>query len=304
MLLPIEIQSAFTRKTGMYWPLSILWLGLLSLAAIVTPVPVKADELSWDSLAEGIAVTVWTPEFPCRGEIPPLVLVKVDPEQNQFAIYNFRDEELPAPLAIHDWQRRIGARILFNAGLFLEDYSYLGLLYKEGRSIGSKVHPYWKGLFVAEPLRPLASKARVLDLAQESFPTDPPTYLVVAQSLMLLDASGKPRVRKSGKRAHQTVVGEDIDGKILLMKTTEPVALWDLAVCLRERLPRLRHAMAMDGGSSSDLLIASEVLKQTKQGNSPPSWQTLVDGQGPTHIPLPTVIAVTLRNTSRRPAIR
>jgi hypothetical protein len=75
----------------------------------------------------------------------------------------------------------------------------------------------------------------------------------------------------------------------------DEVALWDLAACLRESLPELVQAMAMDGGSSSELLLGTGLL--TRASNEPDggSWASLVDGSGPVHIPLPSVIGVLTR---------
>ncbi len=273
----------------------ILATVLLGSCALFPGISAASPEVPWDRITKGLAVTVWTPGPRCGGEVPGLLLVKVNPERFRFATYHFRDEGLQAPLTIQEWQRRTGASILFNAGQFSEDYSYLGLLFKKGRSLGSKVHPRWKGLFVAEPLRPGLRKARVVDLWKELFPIDPPPYQEAAQSLMLFDATGKPRVRQTGKRARQTVIGEDLAGNILVIKTVEPVALWELAVCLRDGLSELRHAMVLDGGSSSDLLFASGLSSQERGTGPPPLWQAFVDGSGTGHVPLPAVIGISPR---------
>jgi uncharacterized protein YigE (DUF2233 family) len=254
-----------------------------------------AQPLAWEQIAEGLAVTVWEAGERCRNEVPPLSIVKIDPERFRFSIYYFRDEGLPAPLTIQEWQRRTRAVVLFNAGLFREDFTYLGLLYKDGRSLGSKRHPQWQGLFVAEPVETGLRKARVLDLATDAFADDRPPYREAAQSLMLLDRTGKPRVRQTGKQAHQMVVGEDGEGHILLVKTAEAVTLRALAECLRDRLPAIRQAMAMDGGSSSDLLIGAELLSRQGETGQPRPWRPLVDGSQTAHIPLPSVIGVFAR---------
>jgi uncharacterized protein YigE (DUF2233 family) len=248
----------------------------------------------WEPLAEGMAVTVWEPGRTCDDEVPPLIAVRVDPERYRFAIYHYLDEKLPAPLTIKEWQRRTGASILLNAGLFRDDYSYMGLLLKDGRSLGSKRHTQWQGLFVAEPTAPGLRKARVVDLAVEPWEMDKAAYRDAAQSLMLLDRQGKPRVRQTGKRAHQTIVAEDRDGFILLLKTTDVVALWELATCLRSGFPAIHQAMVMDGGASSDLLIEGALPDGGQHGaaGSVQSFQDLVDGGGMRHIPLPAVIGV------------
>ncbi|MGH7251841.1 MAG: phosphodiester glycosidase family protein [Nitrospiraceae bacterium] len=280
------------------------WIGVgLSGGLLVATLgSASAQDVVWDHLAEGLAVTVWEPGPQCQEEVPPLYLVRVDPERYRFSAYHFRDEGLSAPLTIQEWQRRTGASVLFNAGLFQDDYSYLGLLFKGGRSLGTKRHPHWQGLFVAEPVAPGGRKARVLDLAVDAFAADDPPYREAAQSLMLLDRHGKARVRLTGKRAHQTVVGEDREGRILLIKTADVVALWELAVCLRQGFLGIHQAMAMDGGTSSDLLIEADVQVNRGRGSEQLPWSPLVDGSGMRHIPLPSVIGALPRDKASQPS--
>lgn len=255
-----------------------------------------AQDPQWDVLREGLAVTLWTPDSRCE-DMPPLLMVRVDPERFRFAVYQYHDEGLPSPLMIQEWQQHTGMPLLFNAGLFREDFSYMGLLLKGGRLLAGKRHHMWQGLFVAEPTEPGARKARVLDLAVDPFSEAQPTYREAAQSLMLFDRTGKPRVRDSAKRAYQTIVAEDEEGSILLVKTTQVVSLYELARCLRRGLPSLRQAMAMDGGSSSDLFLRADLLRATA-GTFP--WQSLVDGTATHHIPLPAVIGVAPRADVKR----
>ena len=271
---------------------------LLVLQGLTGPLPTWGQtKVAWEPLAEGLSVAVWEPGRACEDEVPPLIAVRVDPERYRFAIYHYLDEKLPAPLTIKEWQRRTGAGLLFNAGLFRDDYSYMGLLLKDGRSLGSKRHAQWQGLFVAEPTVPGLRKARVMDLALEPWETDKMAYREAAQSLMLLDRMGKPRVRQTGKRAHQTIVAEARDGFILLLKTTDAVALWELATCLRSGFPDIHQAMVMDGGASSDLLIEGSLPEGGPAGGAPTvqSFQDVLDGGGMRHIPLPAVIGLVPR---------
>jgi uncharacterized protein YigE (DUF2233 family) len=262
-------------------------LGLIAGALIAFPGLVFAQDVAWDRLADGLEVAVWTPGEACP-QVPPLYLLKIDPERFRFAVHHYRAEGLESPLTLDDWHQRTKAPVLFNAGLFRDDFSYLGLLYKDGKSLGGKRHGQWQGLFVAEPLVPNVPKARVLDLKHDAFDDDKPAYQEAAQSLMLLDRRGAPRVRRSGKAAQQTVVGEDRQGRILIVMSRGVTPLWELAVCLRDGVRGFTHAMAMDGGDSSDLLIGSELVGLRTDA----AWLPLVDGKGFSHIPLPTVIGV------------
>ncbi|MBI4001376.1 MAG: phosphodiester glycosidase family protein [Nitrospira defluvii] len=256
------------------------------------------SEVSWERLTTGIQVTLWNPVNACP-QVPAMLILQVDPERFRFSIYHFRDEGLHAPLSIHGWQQRTDAYVVFNAGLFREDYSYLGLLLKEGRSLGGKKHHSWQGLFAAEPTDNKLRKARVLDLAFEGFTEEAPSYREAAQSLMLLDRTGKLRVRDSGKRAYQTVVAEDSTGAILVMKTVDIVSLHDLAGCLHQHMPSIQQAMAMDGGSSSDVIASPDLLHAAQDMPAQAGWRPLLEGDMGVHIGLPTVIGISPRTGMR-----
>ena len=256
------------------------------------------SEIAWERLIAGLQVTRWNPGKSCP-EVPALLILQVDPERFRFSIYHFRDEGLHAPLSIHGWQQRTDAYVVFNAGLFREDYSYLGLLLKEGRSLGGKKHHSWQGLFAAEPTDNRLRKARVLDLAFEGFTEEAPVYREAAQSLMLLDRTGKLRVRDSGKRAYQTVVAEDGDGAILVIKTVDIVSLHHLAECLHQQMPSIQQAMAMDGGSSSDVIASPDLLHAAQGVTAQAGWRPLLESDTGVHIGLPAVIGISPRTGSR-----
>lgn len=305
MRLAVTQHSAQKENDQVYagWLWCMLGIGMLFvLHGLTGRLPAWGQStVTWEPLAEGLSVAVWEPGRACDDAVPPLIAVRVDPERYRFVTYHYLDEKLPAPLTIKEWQRRTGAGLLFNAGLFRDDYSYMGLLLKDGRLLGSKRHAQWQGLFVAEPTVPGLRKARVMDLALEPWEIDKMAYREAAQSLMLLDRMGKPRVRQTGRRAHQTGVAETRDGLILLLKTTDTVALWDLATCLRSGFPDIHQAMVMDGGASSDLLIEGSLPEAGPPGGalSIQSFQDVVDGGGMRHIPLPAVIGLLPRDVGR-----
>ena len=136
----------------------------------------------------------------------------------------------------------------------------------------------WQGLFVAEPVSAdSAPKARVLDLATDAFQEDRPTYREAAQSLMLLDRTKHIRVRQTGKQAYQTVVAEGHDGHIYILKSLGLVSLHGLGQCLRDTFPGITLAMAMDGGSSSDLFVAESLWKGVTPSDIRTGWKELFE---------------------------
>lgn len=253
-----------------------------------------AQTITEDQLGDGLSVSVWNPQTQCP-DVAPLVAVEIDPDRYRFSVHYYQQDGFSSPLDIREWQERTGHDLVFNAGLFRENYAYLGLLYGNGRSLGSKRHPTWLGLFVAEPSVDRTRRARVLDLTFDTFDEGHPPYREVAQSLMLLDRTGTIRVRQTGKRAHQTLVAEKGDGHLLLFKTTEVTSLHALGECLRDAFPPLRQVMAMDGGSSSDMAVSSALRQARPKMAGLQSWLSLLDGSTLTHIGLPAVIGVSPR---------
>lgn len=253
-----------------------------------------AQTLTGDQLGNGLSISVWSPHAQCPG-VAPLVAVEIDPDRYRFTVHYYQQDGFSEPLDIRQWQERTGHDLVFNAGLFRENYAYLGLLYGNGRSLGSKRHATWQGLFAAEPTADRSRRARIIDLTFDTFDEQQVPYREVAQSLMLLDRTGKIRVRQTGKRAHQTLVAEQSNGHLLVLKTTEVISLHALGECLRDAFPSLRQVMAMDGGSSSDLAVSPSLQQATSKASGMHDWIPLLEDSLAPHIGLPAVIGVSPR---------
>jgi len=276
-----------------FTPVARFLLGII-FVMLSGPATTTAQTLTGDQLGDGLSISSWNPQEQCP-DVAPLIAVEIDPNRYRFTVHYYQQDGLSDPPNIRQWQERTGHDLVFNAGLFRENYAYLGLLYGNGRSLGSKRHTTWLGLFVAEPVEDRSRRARVLDLTFDTFDEQHVPYREVAQSLMLLDRTGKIRVRQTGKRAHQTLVAERGDGHLLVLKTTEVVSLHTLGECLRDAFPSLRQVMAMDGGSSSDVAVSPSLRQATSEMAGLHSWIPLLEGSTTAHIGLPAVIGISPR---------
>ena len=274
-------------------PVAQFLLGLI-IVVFSGPSTTMAQTLAEDQLGDGLSISVWNPRTQCP-DVAPLVAVEIDPDRYRFTVHYYQQDGLSDPLDIRQWQERTGHDLVFNAGLFRENYAYLGLLYGNGRSLGSKRHVTWLGLFVAEPAENHSRRARVLDLTYDVFDERQPPYREVAQSLMLLDRTGKIRVRQTGKRAHQTLVAEQSNGHLVVLKTTEVVSLYALGECLRDAFPSLRQVMAMDGGSSSDVAVSPSLRQAVSKIAGVHTGIPLLEGITTAHVGLPAVIGISPR---------
>ena len=124
-----------------------LLIAALSLSGFALE-PAWAQTIAWDRPSEGLAIGVWNPSTACP-DVPALLVSEIDPLRYRVSVHYFRNEPFPEPPDILEWQRRTGHDLVFNAGLFRENFSYLGLLYGKGKPMGGKRHASWMGLFVA-----------------------------------------------------------------------------------------------------------------------------------------------------------
>lgn len=287
------VRNNSVYRSLLFTPAALLLLCVLFFTFNWTSTAM-AQALTGDQLGDGLSISVWDLHTQCP-DIAPLVAVEIDPDRYRFTVHYYQEDGFPNPLDIRQWQERTGHDLVFNAGLFRENYAYLGLLYGNGRSLGSKRHATWLGLFVAEPSEDQSRRARILDLNFERFDEQRVPYREVAQSLMLLDRTGKVRVRQTGKRAHQTLVAEESNGSLLVLKTTEVVSLYAIGECLRDAHPSLRQVMAMDGGSSSDIAVSPPLRLATSKMAGSHGWIPMLEDSMATHIGLPAVIGVSPR---------
>lgn len=287
------VRDSSFYQSLLFTPVALFLFGVVFFM-FSGPLTTTAQTLTEDQLGDGLSISVWDPHTQCP-EVAPLVAVEIDPDRYRFTVHYYQEDGFSGPLDIRQWQEQTGHDLVFNAGLFRENYAYLGLLYANGRSLGSKRHATWLGLFVAEPAEDHSRRARVLDLSFDTFDEQRVPYREVAQSLMLLDRTGKVRVRQTGKRAHQTLVAEQINGHLLVLKTTEVVSLYAIGECLRKAFPSLRQVMAMDGGSSSDIAVSPSLRQATSRMAGAHSWIPLLEDSMATHIELPAVIGISPR---------
>src|SRR4249920_2920320 len=285
-------DNSFYRSL-LFTPAALFLLGVV-FVMFSRPSTTTAQTLTGDQLGDGLSISVWDPHMQCP-DVAPLIAVDIDPDRHRFTVHYYQQDGFSDPLDIRQWQEQTGHDLVFNAGLFRENYAYLGLLYGNGRSLGSKRHATWLGLFVAEPTEDHARRARVLDLSFDTFDEQRVPYREVAQSLMLLDRTGKVRVRQTGKRAHQTLVAEQSNGHLLVLKTTEVVSLYAIGECLRKAFPSLRQVMAMDGGSSSDVAVSPSLRQTTAKMAGFHTWIPLLESSTTAHVGLPAVIGISPR---------
>jgi len=256
--------------------------------------------LNWRQLSSGLEFARWSiPRYDsasnqgyCRMGEPYVAVLRIEPNLWRFEVLHYSlNGEDAEPLTIEKWQEQTSSSVVFNAGQYYPDLSYMGLLLNGDQEFGARLHPQWQALFVAEPNRKGVSRARVIDLKYDRFRLGATPYTQVAQSFMLFDHIGRKRVKKGNWAANRTAVAEDRKGRILVFVSEAGLTIWDFARLLQNSSLNLVKAMSMDGGYESELAVRLGNFDYVSYGQ----WETNDYGDISVpgiHMPLPAVIAV------------
>jgi hypothetical protein len=247
-----------------------------------------AADTRWRTLRPGLEFTTLRGEPWCRSGSAALGVLRVDAARAPLRVRHCSLEPEGRPLDILEWQRRSGAIAVFNAGQYYPDLRYMGLLASGGNVVSRRAHPKFQAALVAGP-RVAGSPARILDLALEPLDPDTLAWAEVAQSYMLFDRQGRVRVRRSDQVANRTAVGEDGQGRIVVVVSEGGYTLWEFAKLMQSLPLGLRQAMAMDGGREAELVVSAGGFRYASFGDWPKSGAN--DAALP-RVELPAVVTV------------
>jgi hypothetical protein len=267
----------------------LLWLAVVLLGFAILAVARGGGRTRWSRLGDGIEFTTFRGDPWCRRGSSEIAALRLDPARVRLRVLHYSRQPDGLPLSIVEWQRRTGALAVFNAGQYYPDLSYMGLLVSNGEVISRRLHPRFKAALVASPRRG-GHDAHVLDLDRQPIDPASPGWREVAQSFMLFDQQGEPRVRKTDLVANRTVVAEDQRGRLVVITSEGGYTLWDFANLLRRTPLGLTHAMAMDGGYEAELCVSAGRFHYASFGR----WKggsEMPDAPGAS-VPLPAVVAV------------
>ena len=243
----------------------------------------------WRTLRPGAEFTTFRGDAWCRRGPAEVAALRLDPARVRLRVRHYSLMPEGRPLNIVEWQKDTGALAVFNAGQYYDDYSYMGLLVCDGRTVSSRLHPGFKAALVALPDTG-SSGARVLDLLREPLDPGHPGWREVAQSFMLFDRNGGLRVRSSDRIANRTVVAEDRRGRLLVITSEGAYTLADFAALLKSTPLELSHAMCMDGGYEAELCVSVDRFRYASFGRWGNDAQAIESPGAVT--PLPAVVTV------------
>ena len=269
--------------------------------------PPPSGEPAWKELEPGLEMARILANRYIRLGDNVIIVLRIDPRKFDIVPFSFweMDEADQKPLAISGWADiKPRSVALFNAGQYYPDYRYMGLLFKDGISLGTEQHGSWSAVFLSGGQKNGQNpRMRIADLEMEKFDARDIKYRYAAQSFMLIDRTNRIRVRQTDHLASRTVLAEDDKDRILVVFVRGGCTLHELAELLISSGLGIRQAMCLDGGFESQMFIRNNPANQYFYG----AW--VVNDRRQYHnpslrIPLPTVFAVVPRDSSTTDPIK
>jgi len=262
-------------KTSRSCKTALLLAGMLALSVVSASADNNSENSKsepshsppqWMALADGISFSTVRANRYCRKGEPDIAIVRVEPAAVKVQALHFRANRAEGPMTAPQWQRFTGSMVLFNGSQYYPDMRPMGWFVQDGKNLGTTLIEGWKGLLVAHPREEGLPPVAVIDMDDQSYSLQSLPYTVAVQSLMLFDARGRLRTRRSDWVANRTVVAEDRKGKILVICTEGGYTLWEMALLLQEGSMDIHHAMVMDGGFETQMAVRTEGFSYTIYG--------------------------------------
>jgi len=246
----------------------------------------------WKEVAGGVAFTRVVATRYCQMGSPGIAAVRLDPARCRLEPYH--ELEFSQTATIVEWEERLRAPVVLNAGLYDTHRRHLGTLRRQGRDLGGNRHVSWKGVLVLDPKEAGLAPAALLDLSLPEDVALEDKYATAIQSMMLFDRKGDIRVRRSDRLARRSAIALDNQGRVILLVTEGAYTLWDTGALLRESGWDLVQALALDGGNEASLIVEANGVRYRSYENDRSGSDVA------TLVTLPSILAVR-SGTAKRP---
>ncbi len=236
------------RQAGGVWAAPVLGLLLVASAA-------AAADQRWTALGAGLELG----RFPLDGHGAPGALVhvlRIDPQRWELTLHGLpRDESIG--YTAREWSRREGLAAAINAGMYQEDYrTHSGYMQADGKVFSRGTNGYLSAAAFA-PVDPRDPQFRLFDLDDDPLSSVLARYRRVVQNLRMLKRPGENRWSPQERRWSEAALGEDREGRALLIFCAAQLPLDRLIEALLSLPLGLVAAQHLEGGSQAQLFIAA-----------------------------------------------
>jgi len=231
-------------------------VGGAALAVLAASLAIGASasaEGLWLSLGGGLDLGHFSlGNQPGKGAV--VHILRVDPRRWELTLHGLPRGE-SSGYTTREWTRREGLVASINAGMYQTDYrTHSGYLSADGTIFSRGMNAYLSAA-AFEPVDPRDPPFRIFDLDEEPLASVLPRYRRVVQNLRMVKRAGENRWTPQQRPWSEAALGEDREGRALLIFCGVPLPLDRLIDSLLALPLGLVAAQHLEGGSQAQLFV-------------------------------------------------
>lgn len=260
---------------------------------VFTTSATSPDTAAWKTLAPGMEIRLLDAKSPSPVGDSKIFLARINPAAWQLELISRKDAGGATGQTAREWAKAYNFVIAFNAGMYGSDYlTHVGYMESRGQVNSSKVNDY-QSVAAFDPRNPkIRSPFRIFDLDEPgvALQTIRKDYTSLVQNLRLIKKPGKNCWNKQDKKWSELALGEDKDGKLILVFSRSPFTMYDLnceLILADIGLAALQH---LEGGPPAQLYLKVNDFEIEFFGSSETSIRQ--DSGNATAWPIPNVLGI------------
>lgn len=238
------------RDRWRQWGVALV-LGLVAASA-------AAEPLQWRTLAPGLALGRFVDPAGAAATGMHIVVVRIDPARWDLRLGLASETDGIDGLSAREWARRLGFVAVINAGMFATDYlTHIGYLQHREHVNNPRLSRY-QSLAAFCPKAPEAVPFQIFDMDVPGFSLEgvKRRYNCMVQNLRLIKRPGENRWDPQPKAWIEAALGEDRQGRALMIFSRTPQSMHALNEMLLALPLEIVSAQHLEGGPEAQLFVS------------------------------------------------
>jgi len=229
----------------------------LLLLTLLICIEASAAADPWKRLEDGLDIGIFHINTSSLFNHSEITVLRVDPKNWDIKLYSIRQSGYKKGIPSKEWSRRHQLTAAINAGMHLPDMStHVGYMQTDKSTQGRRAKSY-QSLAAFSPRTKDVPPFRIFDMDEEDADFDKITkeYAHVVQNLRLIKRPGLNRWEQKNRRWNEAALGEDKQGRALLIYSSGLLNMHDLNEALLSLPLDLVTAQHLEGGREAQLYI-------------------------------------------------
>ncbi len=216
----------------------------------------RVSTTDWRTLTNGVAMCLVIPDPPSDYGDSKITVVRVDPARWELTLGTTPYMRQEQRKTAREWAESEGFTLAINAGMYHWHNVHDGYMEYRSHVISSETNHY-QSVLAFDPRRPELAPFRLFDLDAPGITIDRirEDYQSLVQNLRLIKHPGENRWSNQLRRWSEAALGEDDQGRILLIFSRSPFSMYDFNRILLKAGIGLVAAQHLDGGPPAQIYV-------------------------------------------------